>query len=123
MYFLRGSLPWQGLKAATKKQKYDRIMEKKMSTSTESLCRGFPSQFSIYLNYTRALRFDDKPDYQYLRRLFRDLFVSNGLDYDYVYDWTPYKQNESFPDSSLSHAQPDKQIHSQEIPKPVLLND
>ena len=39
MYFCRGSLPWQGLKAATKKQKYDRIMEKKMTTSTESLCR------------------------------------------------------------------------------------
>jgi len=35
MYFLRGSLPWQGLKAATKKQKYDRIMEKKMTTPTE----------------------------------------------------------------------------------------
>ena len=42
MYFCRGSLPWQGLKAATKKQKYDRIMEKKMTTSTEVLCRGFP---------------------------------------------------------------------------------
>jgi hypothetical protein len=27
-YLCRGSLPWQGLKAATKKQKYDRIMEK-----------------------------------------------------------------------------------------------
>ncbi|POW12263.1 hypothetical protein PSTT_04550 [Puccinia striiformis] len=40
MYFLRGSLPWQGLKAATKKQKYDRIMEKKMTTPTEFLCRG-----------------------------------------------------------------------------------
>jgi casein kinase I family protein HRR25 len=39
LYFCRGSLPWQGLKAATKKQKYDRIMEKETTTSTESLCR------------------------------------------------------------------------------------
>ena len=42
MYFLRGSLPWQGLKAATKRQKYERISEKKMSTPIEELCKGFP---------------------------------------------------------------------------------
>ncbi|KAI8076788.1 casein kinase I like hhp1, variant 2 [Halteromyces radiatus] len=95
MYFCRGSLPWQGLKAATKKQKYDRIMEKKMTTPTELLCRGFPSEFAIYLNYTRSLRFDDKPDYGYLRKLFRDLFLREGYQYDYVFDWTMFKLNES----------------------------
>ncbi|KAG1085955.1 hypothetical protein G6F42_021184 [Rhizopus arrhizus] len=94
MYFCRGSLPWQGLKATTKKQKYDRIMEKKMTTPTELLCRGFPSEFAIYLNYTRSLRFDDKPDYSYLRKLFRDLFVREGYTYDYIFDWTVYKANE-----------------------------
>ncbi|PPS07607.1 hypothetical protein GOBAR_AA13032 [Gossypium barbadense] len=41
MYFLRGSLPWQGLKAGTKKQKYDKISEKKVSTSIEVLCYQF----------------------------------------------------------------------------------
>ncbi|KAJ2771715.1 serine/threonine protein kinase [Coemansia linderi] len=91
MYFLRGSLPWQGLKAATKKQKYDRIMEKKMSTSTEELCRGFPTEFAVYLNYARSLRFDDKPDYTYLKRLFRDLFVRSDYKYDYMFDWTTFK--------------------------------
>jgi len=55
MYFLCGALPWQGLKAATKKQKYDRIMEKKKTTPTDLLCCGFPSEFGIFLNYTRAL--------------------------------------------------------------------
>src|SRR3984885_5735862 len=88
LFFFRGSLPWHGLKAATKKQKYDRIMEKKMTTPTEVLCRGFPNEFAIFLNYTRSLRFDDKPDYAYLRKLFRDLFVREGFQYDYVFDWS-----------------------------------
>jgi len=39
MYFNRGCLPWQGLKAATKKQKYEKISEKKMSTPVEALCK------------------------------------------------------------------------------------
>merc|ERR1711879_602536 len=39
-------------------------------------------------NYGRALRFDDKPDYSYLRRLFRDLFFRQGYAADYRFDWT-----------------------------------
>merc|ERR1712150_70285 len=50
MYFNRGTLPWQGLKAATKKQKYEKISEKKMSTPVEVLCKGFPAEFAMYLN-------------------------------------------------------------------------
>jgi len=42
MYFLRGGLPWQGLKAATNKQKYEKIGEKKQSTPIKELCEGFP---------------------------------------------------------------------------------
>ncbi|CAJ0747793.1 17824_t:CDS:10, partial [Entrophospora sp. SA101] len=59
--------------------------------SLELLCRTFPNEFAIYLNYTRSLRFDDKPDYSYLRKLFRDLFVREGFQYDYVFDWTIFK--------------------------------
>lgn len=51
MYFLRGSLPWQGLKAATKRQKYERISEKKMSTPIEELCKNFPGLNATFLHY------------------------------------------------------------------------
>ncbi|GMI88818.1 casein kinase I-like 10 [Hibiscus trionum] len=91
MYFLRGSLPWQGLKAATKKQKYDKISEKKMVTPIEVLCKSYPSEFVSYFHYCRSLRFEDKPDYSYLKRLFRDLFIREGYQFDYVYDWTILK--------------------------------
>ncbi|KAM1247335.1 hypothetical protein ACFX2J_043291 [Malus domestica] len=87
MYFLRGSLPWQGLKVGSKKQKDESIVEKKMSTSIESLCTGYPSEFSVYFLYCRSLRFDAKPDYASLKRLFRDLFVREGFQFDYDFDW------------------------------------
>ena len=43
LYFLRGQLPWQNLKATNKKDKYEKIMEKKLSTPVEvrDLFRSF----------------------------------------------------------------------------------
>ncbi|KAL7513887.1 hypothetical protein ACHAXN_011612 [Cyclotella atomus] len=88
MYFVRGSLPWQGLKANTKKQKYERIMDRKMSTSTEQLCKGYATEFRSYFEYCRSLRFEDRPDYAYLKRLFKELFYRKGFQYDNMFDWT-----------------------------------
>eukprot|EP01096_Ripella_sp_DP13-Kostka_P016945 TRINITY_DN846_c0_g1_i2.p1 TRINITY_DN846_c0_g1~~TRINITY_DN846_c0_g1_i2.p1 ORF type:complete len:465 (+),score=153.52 TRINITY_DN846_c0_g1_i2:284-1678(+) len=87
LYFARGSLPWQGLKAETKTRKYEVISDKKLETSVDQLCRGLPAEFSNYLNYSRSLRFKDDPDYSYLRSMFRTLFIRSGYVYDFVYDW------------------------------------
>ncbi|XP_014272266.1 casein kinase I isoform X3 [Halyomorpha halys] len=88
VYFNRGSLPWQGLKAATKKQKYEKISEKKMTTAVETLCKGFPAEFVMYLNYCRYLRFEETPDYWYLRQLFNVLFRKLNYQYDSSFDWS-----------------------------------
>jgi len=52
---------------------------------------SFVAEFATYLNYCRSLRFDDKPDYSYLRQLFRSLFHRQGFTYDYVFDWNLLK--------------------------------
>ncbi|KAJ1609176.1 casein kinase I [Cryptosporidium canis] len=88
MYFNRGTLPWQGLKATSKKDKYDKIMERKIATPIETLCKHHPFEFITFLNYCRALRFEDRPDYAYLRRLFKDLFFREGYQYDFIFDWS-----------------------------------
>ncbi|KAG2585989.1 casein kinase 1-like protein 4 isoform X2 [Panicum virgatum] len=96
LYFLRGSLPWQGLKAATKTQKYDKICEKKISTPIEVLCKSCPVEFASYFHYCHSLTFDQRPDYAFVKRLFRDLFTRQGYEFDYVFDWTvlKYKQGQ-----------------------------
>ena len=88
IYFCRGSLPWQGLKAQTEDERNELIKEKKINTPIEDLCRGLPKAFASYFKHVQALGFEDRPDYSYLRKLFRNLFVREGLEYDHVFDWT-----------------------------------
>uniref|UniRef100_A0A8D3ACJ0 non-specific serine/threonine protein kinase n=1 Tax=Scophthalmus maximus TaxID=52904 RepID=A0A8D3ACJ0_SCOMX len=90
MYFLRGSLPWQGLKvrqADTLKERYQKIGDTKRNTPIESLCENFPEEMATYLRYVRRLDFFEKPDYEYLRTLFTELFERKGYTFDYTYDW------------------------------------
>ena len=94
MYFLRGSLPWQGLKATTKKQKYQRILERKQATHPDQLCRGFPPEFRDYFAHCQSLGFEDRPDYRYLKRIFRDLFERQSFEDDGVFDWDIIKRQQ-----------------------------
>ena len=52
----------------------------------------FLAEFATYLNYCRSLRFEEKPDYAYLRQLVRNLFHRQGFSYDYVFDWNAMKE-------------------------------
>jgi serine/threonine protein kinase len=92
LYFLRGSLPWQGLRATTKEEKYAKILAKKRATTIDSLCRGFAPEFALYFNYVRSLGFDERPDYAYLRKIFRNVFIREKFQSDDIFDWTLVEQ-------------------------------
>ncbi|CAI5792977.1 casein kinase I isoform X1 [Podarcis lilfordi] len=87
MYFLRGSLPWQGLKADTLKERYQKIGDTKRNTPIDVLCENFPEEMAAYLRYVRRLDFFERPDYDYLRTIFTELFEKRGFTFDYAYDW------------------------------------
>lgn len=94
MYFLRGSLPWQGLKAATNKQKYEKIGDKKQSSQIKDLCEGYPEEFGIYLQYARKLSFEETPDYDFCRELFDKALQRVGEEDDGIYDWMLLKNSQ-----------------------------
>ncbi|KAI9706307.1 MAG: casein kinase I [Bogoriella megaspora] len=140
MYFLRGGLPWQGLKAATNKQKYEKIGEKKQTTAIKDLCDGFPEEFNKYLQYVRNLGFEDTPDYDYLRDLFTQALKNTPEVEDGEYDWmklnggkgwevpksAPFHSNQpQTPQRSELHGNPGNRASKipqarldQELPKP-----
>jgi casein kinase I family protein HRR25 len=95
LYFLKGRLPWHGLRGESKQQKYQLIMDWKAGISLDELCSDVPEQFRKYMSYVLALGFGGKPDYSRLQRMFRDLFVHRGFEYDYVFDWTILKYVDS----------------------------
>jgi len=87
IYLLKGSLPWQGVAAQAKQDKYKKIMERKMNTSIEALCRGFPPELAMYIQYCKGLKFEDRPDYNYLRRILKEAFAREGFQSDLIFDW------------------------------------
>ena len=65
-------------------------MEKKMSTSVNTLCKNYPNEFAKILEYVRNLCFDEKPDYDFIRKLLKSLFLKNGFILDYHFDWNDF---------------------------------
>jgi len=108
MYFLRGSLPWQGLKATTKKQKYLRILERKQATHPEELTKGYPTEFKDFFAHCASLGFEDKPDYRYLRRIFKDLYERHGFEDDGLFDWDLLKKKQEKITTGTLGAGPDE---------------
>lgn len=87
IYFLDGKLPWQGLKAASKIEKYAKIKECKENTSISKLCENVPCEIYLYMVHVRNLKYEENPDYGYLESLFESGLRSRGLENDGVFDW------------------------------------
>lgn len=88
VYLLKGRLPWQKIKAKSKSEKNLRIIDKKISTTPDYLCKDLPSCFSEYFKYCRGLQFDEKPDYKFLKSLFKNCFEEFNFTIDSEFDWS-----------------------------------
>jgi hypothetical protein len=97
IYFLKGSLPWMGIKDIADDQKNSAIYQLKVDTSPKELCEGCPKEFLTYLEYCRSLKFDSKPNYTYLRSLMKDAVIKSGEKVDCYTDWLMKKMGKEIP--------------------------
>jgi len=72
IYFLRGSLPWQDLPGSMKR-KQTLMLQMKKTITPQILCEGLPVEFELILNHARKLKFEQRPNYQYLHGLVQKL--------------------------------------------------
>jgi len=94
LYFLRGSLPWQGVIAKTREEKFARIFELKKTATSVELCEGLPIEFGKFLDRVKLMRKDEMLDYNRIRELFKRLAAKMDIVYDLEFDWVT-KQRET----------------------------
>ncbi|EAY18076.1 CK1 family protein kinase [Trichomonas vaginalis G3] len=85
--FLRGSLPWQKIKIKDPDERQEKISQMKLQTTPEQLCFGIPSEFRQIYEYIRRLRYDETPNYSWIRQTLQGLFNKQGFVNDGIYDW------------------------------------
>ena len=91
IYFVKGSLPWQGApeeQQQPRDEKYANVLARKRAETTASLCADLIPEFGQLLDYARALKFEQVPDYTMLRDSLRAAFTRLGFTRDGVYDWS-----------------------------------
>lgn len=84
--------------------------EMKRGKAFEGLLSRSPLCLSKFFKHCRSLAFKEKPDYAYLRGVFRQAMHERGWEYDWKYDWWyPAERGTILPDEyrfNLSLAEP-----------------
>src|ERR1700685_4444685 len=89
IFLFTGQLPWLDIRARHTEHYLERIRDMKGAPHTTSLaCEGCPPEFKSYLEYCRGRRFEERPDYSYLRTLFAKVMRDKGYEHNFAYDWT-----------------------------------
>ena len=87
IYLCLGKLPWQGKISNSKEDKYYKIKEIKKNITPAELCETLPKQFEMYMKYVKNLKYEENPNYSYLKGLFLNVLKNNNWEFDYYYDW------------------------------------
>ena len=95
-YLIRGSLPWQGMTAKTKEEKYAKILNKKINIAIDILLKNEPQELIDYIRYCKNLKYEEEPNYSYLIGLCKSIIMRHLEDkIDYKFDWVNNNDAES----------------------------
>jgi len=82
--FYTATLPWAHLRGI---QNLDNVRDMKIQYNNEKLVKNCPEEFLKFMNHIKELRYEDRPDYDYLMNLLSKLFDDDGGDESFKFDW------------------------------------
>ena len=86
IYFLRGSPPWSSIKLTMDMKWHKETLQRKMGSPLNLLGSAYPNKFSVFLSYTCALCFNEKPDYAYICKIFCKLLLHTEYQHSLTHD-------------------------------------
>ena len=86
IYLLKGKLPWMGIRAKTKREKVDKIKEKKLTVTCKELCDDYEEVWEL-LNYAREMRYEEEPDYKMIKNTILEMLDQRDIKEDNVIEW------------------------------------
>ena len=87
IYFFRGNLPWQNLKIKSRQERFDRINYLKKNISYKILCKNLPQELYNFGTYIKRLKFEEDPDYNFLRNCFDSILKKINEKNDNKFSW------------------------------------
>ena len=88
IFFMKKRLPWQGIKGNSYKECYHKLYLMKKHMKLETLCKGLPQEIIDYMYNAKSLKFEQEPDYKYLKNLFATILKRNDITFDkYIFSW------------------------------------
>ena len=87
IYLAKGELPWSNIKCHKIEDMITKTGIMKSKISVENLCQKLPNEFCQYMNYVKKLSFEQNPDYEYLRNLFKNVLFKNKERLDNIFSW------------------------------------
>ena len=91
IYLITGKLPWSKISNVSVLERYKAILNLKQNISNQELCKGLPFEIFHYMNYVKSLRFEEKPNYSYLRNLFLSILQNMNETNDLLFSWRKIK--------------------------------
>ena len=93
VYLAKHYLPWisEDSFKSDIQNKVKILYKKKNSSTPEIICKGLPEEFAEFVRYTRNLKFEQRPNYDYLKNLFIYILIKNQQKNDFNFFWIEKK--------------------------------